>query len=44
MDENLCGNCVSGVELSFVRHFICVHLIFSKLRDSERQLRWDNHL
>jgi hypothetical protein len=28
MYEDLCGNCVDEVELSFVRHFISVHLIF----------------
>jgi hypothetical protein len=28
MYENVCGNCVGGVELTFVWHFICVHLIF----------------
>jgi hypothetical protein len=28
MYENLCGNCVGGVELTFVWHFISVHLIF----------------
>jgi ribosomal protein S26 len=26
--ENLCDNCVGGVELTFVWHFINVHLIF----------------
>jgi hypothetical protein len=25
--ENLCGNC-GGVELTFVKHFISVHIIF----------------
>jgi hypothetical protein len=28
MYENLYGNCVDGVELTFVLHFIGVHLIF----------------
>jgi hypothetical protein len=31
MYENLCGNCVGGVQsvqLTFVWHFISVHLIF----------------
>jgi hypothetical protein len=28
MYENLCGNCVGDVELTFVWHFISVHLIF----------------
>jgi hypothetical protein len=28
MYENVCDNCVGGVELTFVSHFISVHLIF----------------
>jgi hypothetical protein len=28
MYENLCGNIVGVVELTFVRHFISVHFIF----------------
>jgi hypothetical protein len=28
MFENLCGNCLGGVELTFISHFISVHLIF----------------
>jgi hypothetical protein len=28
MYENVCDNCVGGIELTFVWHFISVHLIF----------------